>query len=62
MLYKRIRSSQQEFLSHTVKMIDQFQTRWYNSLLIKQQIDKAKLQEREQLLKENKKDTSTNIP
>ena len=38
---KRICSSQQEFLSHTAKMINQFQTRGYNRSLIEQQIDKA---------------------
>ena len=43
-------------------MINQFQTRGYNRSLIEQQIDKANLQEREQLLKEKKKDTVTNIP
>ena len=44
---KRICSSQQEFLSHTAKMINQFQTRGYNRSLVEQQIDKANLQERE---------------
>ena len=43
-------------------MINQFQTRGYNRSLIEQQIDKANLQEREQLLKDKKKDTATNIP
>ena len=43
-------------------MINQFQIRGYNSSLIEQQIDKANLQEREQLLKEKKKDTATTIP
>ena len=43
-------------------MINQFQTRGYNRSLIEQQIDKAKLQEREQLLKEKKKDIAINIP
>ena len=43
-------------------MINQFQTRGYNRSLIEQQIDKANLQEREQLLKEKKKDAATNIP
>ena len=52
---KRICSSQKEFLSHTAKMIKQFQKRGYNRSLIEQQIDKANLQEREQLLKEKKK-------
>ena len=40
-------------------MIHQFQTLWYNRSLIEQQIDKANLQEREQLLKEKKRDTAT---
>ena len=43
-------------------MINQFQKRGYNRSLIEQQIDKANLQEREQLLKEKKKETATNIP
>ena len=59
---KRICSSQQEFLSHTAKMINQFQTSGYSRSLIEKQIDKANLQEREQLLKEKKKDSATNIP
>ena len=59
---KRICSSQQEFLSHTAKMINQFQKRGYNRSLIEQQINKANLQERKQLLKEKKKETATNIP
>ena len=60
---KRICSSQQEFLSHTTKMINQFQNRGYNRSLMEQQIDIANLQEREQLLKEKKKkDTTTTIP
>ena len=42
-------------------MINQFQKRGHNSSLIEQQIDKANLQEREQLLKERKKETATNI-
>ena len=42
-------------------MITQFNTRGYNKSLIKQQIDKANLEEREQLLKEKKKETATNI-
>ena len=58
---KRICSSQQEFLNHTAKMINQFQKRGYNRSLIEQQIDKANLQEREQLLKEKKKETATSI-
>ena len=57
---KRICSSQQEFLSHTAKMINQFQKRGYNRSLIEQQINKANLQERKQLLKEKKKETATN--
>ena len=59
---KRICSSQQEFLNHTAKMINQFQKRGYNRSLIEQQIDKANLQQREQLLKEKKKEAATNIP
>ena len=51
---KRICSSQEEFINHTAKMINQFQKRGYNRSLIEQQIDKANLQEREQLLKEKK--------
>ena len=43
-------------------MINQFQKRGYNRSLIEQQIDKANLQKREQLLKEKKKETTTNIP
>ena len=43
-------------------MINQLQTRGYNRSLTEQQIDKANLQEREQLLKEKKKDTANNIP
>ena len=43
-------------------MINQFQKRGYNSSLIEQQIDKANFQQREQLLKEKKKETATNIP
>ena len=43
-------------------MINQFQKRWYDRSLIDQQINKANLQEREQLLKEKKKETATNIP
>ena len=41
-------------------MINQFQTCGYNRSLIEQQIYKANLHEREQLLKEKKKDTATN--
>ena len=43
-------------------MINQFQKRGYNRSLIEQHIDKANLQEREQLLKEKKKDTATTMP
>ena len=43
-------------------MINQFQTSGYSRSLIEKQIDKANLQEREQLLKEKKKDAATNIP
>ena len=59
---KQICSSQPEFLSHTAKIINQFQTCGYNRSLIEQQFDKANLHEREQLLKEKKRDTATNIP
>ena len=59
---KRICSSQQEFLSHTAKMINQFQKRGYDRSLIEQQINKANSQKREQLLKEKKKETDANIP
>ena len=41
-------------------MVNQFHKRGYNRSLIKQQIDKANLQEREQLLKEKKKQNATN--
>ena len=51
---KQISSSQQEFLSHTTKMPNQFQKRGYNKPLIEQKIDNANLQERKQLLKEKK--------
>ena len=51
---KRICSSQQEFLSHTAKMINQFQKRGYDRSLIEQQINKANLKDREQLLQEKK--------
>ena len=43
-------------------MINQFQKHGYDRSLIEQQINKANLQEREQLLKEKKKETATNIP
>ena len=52
---KQICSSQQEFLSHTAKMINQFPKCGYDGSLIEQQINKANLQEREQLLKEKRK-------
>ena len=52
---KRICSSQQELLSHTARMINQFQKRAYDRALIEQQISKANLQDREQLSKEKKK-------
>ena len=57
---QQICSSQQEFLNHTAKMINQFQKRGYDRSLIEQQIDEANLQEREKLLKEKKKKTATN--
>ena len=53
---KQIYFSQQEFLSHTAKMINQFPKRGYKCSLLEQQIDKANLQEREQLLKEKMND------
>ena len=59
---KRICSSQQEFLNHTAKMINQFQKSGYDRSLIEQQINKSNLQGREQLLKAKKKETATNIP
>ena len=43
-------------------MINQFQKRGYDRSLIEQQINKANLQEREQLLKAKKKETATNVP
>ena len=43
-------------------MINQFKKREYDRLLIEQPINKANLQEREQILKEKKKETATNIP
>ena len=43
-------------------MIKQFKKRRYNRSLIEQQIDKTHLQEREQILKEEKKDTAITIP
>ena len=62
LLIKRIYSTQQEFLSHRAKLINQFQKCGYNRSLIQQQIDKANLQEREQHLEEKKKENATNIP
>ena len=59
---KRICSSQQEFLRHTTKIINQFQKRGNNRSLIEQKIEKANLQKREQLLKEKEQDTATTIP
>ena len=43
-------------------MVNQFHKRGYNRSLIEQQIDKANLQEREQLLKEKKKQNAINTP
>ena len=43
-------------------MINQFQKLGYNRSLIEQQIDKATLQDRKQLLKEKKKGTATTTP
>ena len=43
-------------------MIIQFEKRGYDRSLIEQQTHKANLKEREQLLKEKKKETATNIP
>ena len=43
-------------------MINQFHNHGYDRSLIEQQINKANLQEREQLLKAKKKETATNIP
>ena len=42
-------------------MINQFQNRGHNRSLIEQKINKAKLLEKEQLLKEEKKEIATNI-
>ena len=58
---KRTCSCQQELLSHTTKMINEFQKGWYSRSFIKKPIDKANLLEREQLLREKKKDTATTI-
>ena len=52
---KLICSSQQEFLSQKAKTVNQLQKRGYNRSLIAQKIDKANLQETEQLLKEKRK-------
>ena len=49
---KRIFSSQQELVSHTAKMINQFQK---HGSLIEQQIDKGNLHEREQLFFKKRK-------
>ena len=49
---KRICSSQQELVSNTAKMINQFQK---HGSLIEQQIDKANLHEREQLFFKKRK-------
>ena len=43
-------------------MINHFQKHGYNRSLIEQLIDKANLQEGEQLLKEEKKEIAANIP
>ena len=59
---KRLSSTQQEFLSQTAKTINQFKKRVYGRSLIEQQINKAKLQVREQLLKQSKKETAANMP
>ena len=59
---KRLSSTQQEFLSQTAKMINQFQKGGYGRSLIEQQINKANLQMREQLLKQSKNETAANIP
>ena len=58
---KRLSSTQQEFLSQTAKTINQLKKRVYGRSLIEQQINKAKLQVREQLLKQSKKETAANI-
>ena len=42
-------------------MINQFQNRGHNRSLIEQKINKAKLQEKELFLKEEKKEIATNI-
>ena len=54
---KRICSTQQELVRHTAKIINQIQK---HGSLIEQQIDKANLHEREQLLKEKKEKVTTN--
>ena len=43
-------------------MVKEFHKGGYNRSLIEQQIDKANLQEREQLLKEQKKDSAATVP
>ena len=43
-------------------MVNEFQKRGYDRPLIEQQIDKANLQEREQLLKEQKKKKKKTVP
>ena len=45
-----------------MKVINQFQKRGYDTPLTEQQINKANLQEKEQLLKEKKKEIAANIP
>ena len=59
---ERERQLQQEFLSHTTKIINQFQQRGCNRSLVEQHFDKAKFEEREQLLIEKKNETATSIP
>ena len=59
MVYSRFK---QEFLNHTAKNANQFQKRGCHRSLIEQQINKADLHEREQLLKGKKKESATNIP
>ena len=57
--YKQALQIMSQVVSHTTKMINEFQKRGYDRPLIEQQIDKANLQEREQLLKEQKKKKKT---
>ena len=52
---KWICSSQQEFIRHIAKKINQSRKHGYDKSIIEQQINKANLQEREQLLKDKKK-------